>query len=236
MKNDDIDKIPESWSRSSGALAPNFYSLSDYERFDERGNGLSRHGRLQFVRATGLMRSGTGWLSQVILSAILLCSPFATPAVGQSVPKERRITYREQSLTPYDPFSADELWKRIKIPPSPGLSPTEALKSFTVAPGFRIECVAAEPLVVDPVMFEFDSDGRIWAVEFRGWMRDIHGTGEGDPLGQVVVLEDTDGDGLMDKSTVFLDKLVMPRTISFVTGGKLPYPQLSHLGWYINWG
>ena len=98
MKNDEIDKTPEIWSQSSGALAPNFYPLSDYERFDDRHNGLSRHGRLQFMRATGLMRSGTGRLPQIILSAILLCSPFATSAVGQSVPKERRITYREQSV------------------------------------------------------------------------------------------------------------------------------------------
>lgn len=52
-------------------------------------------------------------------------------------------------------------------------------------------------------------------------MLDIDGTGEGDPIGQVVVLEDTDGDRVMDKSTVFLDKLVMPRTVSFVEDGVL---------------
>ena len=113
------------------------------------------------------------------------------------------------------------MWKRIPIPPAPALSPEEALASFQTAPGFRVECVAAEPLVVDPVMFEFDPDGRIWAVEMRGWMRDIEGSGEGDPTGQVVVLEDTDGDSIMDRSTVFLDKLVMPRTVSFVQGGVL---------------
>jgi hypothetical protein len=70
-------------------------------------------------------------------------------------------------------------------------------------------------------MFEFDADGRIWVVEMRGWMLDLQGTGEADPIGQVVVLEDTDGDTFMDKSTVFLDKLVMPRTVSFVQGGVL---------------
>ena len=140
---------------------------------------------------------------------------------AQSVPEERQITYREKSLKKYDPFSAEEIWKRIPIPPSPALSPEEALKSFQVAPGFRVELVAAEPLVVDPVTFEFDPDGRIWAVEFRGWMLDIEGSGEADPICQVVVLEDTDGDTKMDKSTVFLDKLVMPRALAFVQGGVL---------------
>jgi len=152
-------------------------------------------------------QNGVCQLAALLLTVLVFFSNTA-PVVAQAVPKERRITHREQSLKPYDPFSAEEIWKRIKIPPSPFLAPNEALKAFTVAPGFRVECVAAEPLVVDPVMFEFDPDGRIWAVEFRGWMRDIKGTGEGDPIGRVVVLEDTDGDSFMDKSTVFLDKLV----------------------------
>ena len=151
----------------------------------------------------------------------LACFSLASVSHAQSIPKERQITHREKSLTPYDPFTAEELWKRIDIPPSPFLSAEDAVQAFEVAPGFRLECVAAEPLVVDPVMFEFDPDGRIWAVEFRGWMRDIEGAGEGDPIGQVIVLEDTDGDSFMDKSTVFLDKLVMARTISFVQGGVL---------------
>ncbi len=149
---------------------------------------------------------------------------------AQSIPEGRQVTHREQTLRSYDPFTAEEIWKRIKIPPSPALTPEEAIASFKTAPGFRVECVAAEPLVVDPVMFEFDPDGRIWAVEFRGWMLDIEGTGEGDPIGQVVVLEDTDGDTFMDKSTVFLDKLVMPRTVSFVKGGVL-VSEPPHL-WY----
>ncbi|MEZ6153650.1 MAG: c-type cytochrome [Pirellulaceae bacterium] len=167
----------------------------------------------------------TEFASKTIVAAILValscCGPWGATAYGQAVPAERRITHREQSLSVYDPFSADEIFKHIEIPPSPALPPEEALKSFQVAPGFRIECVAAEPLVVDPVMFEFDADGRIWVVEMRGWMQDLQGSGEADPIGQVVVLEDTDGDSFMDRSTVFLDQLVMPRTVSFVDGGVL---------------
>lgn len=124
----------------------------------------------------------------VLVATLICCGPWGGTACGQAVPAERQITHREQSLSVYDPFSANEIFKHIEIPPSPALSPEEALKSFQVAPGFRIECVAAEPLVVDPVMFEFDADGRIWVVEMRGWMQDLEGTGEADPIGQVVVL------------------------------------------------
>lgn len=153
---------------------------------------------------------------------IALSSLIAPPCLlAQSTPKERKITHREQSLKSYNPFTADEMWKHIKIPPAPPLSVEKALASFKTAPGFKVECVASEPLVVDPVTFEFDPDGRIWAVEMRGWMRDLNGTGEADPIGKIVVLEDTNGDSVMDKSTVFLDGLVMPRTLAFVEGGVL---------------
>ena len=156
-----------------------------------------------------------------ILCAGFLAILFVEAVLAQAVPEGRVVTHREQTIKAYNPFSADELFKRIKVPPSPALSPEEALKSFEVADGFRIECVASEPLVVDPVFFEFDPDGRLWVIEYRGYMRDVEGTGEGDPICRIVVLEDKDGDGSMDLSTVFLDKLVMPRTLSFVQGGVL---------------
>ncbi|MEW6306454.1 MAG: c-type cytochrome [Verrucomicrobiota bacterium] len=107
------------------------------------------------------------------------------------------------------------------IPPSPVLSPEQALKSFKLAPGFRIELVAAEPLVHDPVAIQFDADGRLWVVEMRGYMPDADGRGESEKVGSIAVLEDTDGDGRMDKRTTFLDQLVMPRAISLVHKGVL---------------
>jgi mono/diheme cytochrome c family protein/glucose/arabinose dehydrogenase len=107
------------------------------------------------------------------------------------------------------------------IPPSPVLKPEESLKSFRLAPGFRIELVASEPLIHDPVAITFDPDGRIWVVEMRGYMPNVDGTGEGEPKGRIVILEDTDGDGKMDKSTVFLDDLFLPRAIALVRGGAL---------------
>src|SRR6185503_18340928 len=54
-----------------------------------------------------------------------------------------------------------------KIPPAPPLSPADALKTFKLQPGFRIELVASEPMVEDPVVVQFDADGRMWVVEMR---------------------------------------------------------------------
>ena len=60
-----------------------------------------------------------------------------------------------------------------KIPPAPVLSPEEALTTLTVVPGFRIELMAAEPLLGDPVATAFGPDGRLWGVEMRVYMQDI---------------------------------------------------------------
>lgn len=115
----------------------------------------------------------------------------------------------------------EEVWRRFAVPPAPALSPSEALPSFTVPPGFRVELVASEPLVGDPVEIEFDPDGRLWVVEMRGYMPNPAGTNESDPVGRIVVLEDVDGDGRMDRSVVFLDQLVMPRALAVLKDGVL---------------
>lgn len=86
----------------------------------------------------------------------------------------------------------------------PPYRPNEALKTFKIEEGFRIEPFAAEPLVVSPVAMDFDEQGRIFVVEMPGYPLDTSGTG------RVKLLEDTDGDGYPDRSTVFVDKLVMP--------------------------
>jgi mono/diheme cytochrome c family protein/glucose/arabinose dehydrogenase len=107
------------------------------------------------------------------------------------------------------------------IPPSPALSAAEEAKTFQIAPGFKVELIASEPLVGDPVAAQFGPDGRLWVVEMRSYMPDLDGHDEDKPTGRVVVLSDTDGDGKMDRSDVFLDQLVMPRAICLVGDGAL---------------
>ncbi len=105
--------------------------------------------------------------------------------------------------------------------PSPVRTPAEELASFRLEPGLKIQLIAAEPMVQDPVVVTFDEDGRLWVVEMRGYMRTIDGDGEKEPVGRVSVLEDKNGDGTMDASTVYLDSLIMPRAITLVPGGAL---------------
>ena len=87
----------------------------------------------------------------------------------------------------------------------PPYSPADGVKKFEIEPGFRIEVFATEPDIVDPVAMEWDEYGRVYVVEDRGYPMDPEHN-----LGRVKLLQDTDGDGLPDRSTVFADKLVMP--------------------------
>ena len=102
--------------------------------------------------------------------------------------------------------------------PSP-LSPADAQKAFEVVPGLRVELVAAEPLVVSPCAIAFDTKGRLFVAENRGYPI---GPKEGEkPAGVIALLEDTDGDGRMDKRTVFADGLTFPNGVLPWGGGLI---------------
>jgi len=107
------------------------------------------------------------------------------------------------------------------IPPAPVLTAEQQVRTFRLPPGFVAEVVAAEPLVKTPVAIQFDHRGRLWVVEMSGYMRTPDGGGEPEPTGSVVILDDTDGDGRMDRRTVFADGLVMPRALMLVQDGAL---------------
>ena len=105
--------------------------------------------------------------------------------------------------------------------PSPPKTPEDELASLVVEPGMKIELVASEPMVQDPVVITFDEDGRLWVVEMRGFMPDIDGMGERKRVGRVSVLQDINNDGYMDSSTVYIDSLIMPRALAVIAGGAL---------------
>ena len=112
-------------------------------------------------------------------------------------------------------------WKKWSPETVPVFTPAESLAQFKVAPGFRVELVAHEPMVKDPVFVDWDDEGRMWVGELRTYMMDLDGTNEGERMSRVMVLEDTDQDGVMDKSTPFMDDMLNVRSIAFVDEGVL---------------
>lgn len=83
-------------------------------------------------------------------------------------------------------------------------SAQNALSTFKLPPGFKIELVAAEPLISDPVDMTINEEGCMYVVEMHGYPLDLGNSGK------IIMLSDTDGDGKMDKRIVFADTLVLP--------------------------
>lgn len=96
-------------------------------------------------------------------------------------------------------------------------TPEEQLKSFVVQHGFRVDLVAAEPLVQSPMACDFDEHGRLFVVELPEY-NDYAAT-KPHGKGRVVLLEDTNQDGTYDKRTVFVDQLNYPTGVLCWNGG-----------------
>ena len=105
-------------------------------------------------------------------------------------------------------------------PPVGPLSPKEELATFRVPKGFRVELVAGEPEVVDPVAMAFDEDGRLFVAEMRGYPNEGVATGTV-TSGRIKLLEDRDGDGFYETTTVFADGLRFPTAVMPCKGGLL---------------
>jgi len=96
-------------------------------------------------------------------------------------------------------------------------APPQGLAAITVPEGFTVELAAAAPLVERPMLAAFDDRGRLYVCDSSGVNLRGHELSK-DPPHKIRVLEDTDGDGVFDKSRVFADKLVFPQGIVWHDG------------------
>lgn len=123
----------------------------------------------------------------------------------------------------------------MRVEASEPLSLAAALADFALPPGYRIELVASEPQIVDPVAMAFDAQGRLWVVEMRDYPFLADGA---KPSSRIRILEDKDHDGLFETAGTFADGLLIPTGLqlwgfgAFVTlAGEVAYfPDDDHDG------
>lgn len=99
------------------------------------------------------------------------------------------------------------------------LSPQQSLTVLRTRPDLTAELMAAEPLVTSPVAIDWGADGRLWVAEMVDYPSGVRGDFQ--PGGRIKVLEDTDGDGYYDKTTIFLDNIPFPTGITVWRKGVL---------------
>jgi len=98
----------------------------------------------------------------------------------------------------------------------PYLTAAETVRRFKVAPEFEVKLFAGEPQVTNPIAFTIDEKGRVWVVESFEYPRR---TPKGKmPRDRIVILEDTDGDGVCDKRTVFAEGKDFPKSFDMASG------------------
>ncbi|MEX0929411.1 MAG: c-type cytochrome [Balneolales bacterium] len=170
----------------------------------------------------------------LIMGTLLFCTREEEQTLGETcMPLYESVA---QSADDHPGQTDYEAYAGLKIPP---LHPDEALDLFELEEGFRIEVVAHEPMVIDPVAMDIDADGRLWVVNMPSYNMDprdiLLNTGERTeereaalrdqladaPNGNVVVLEDTNGDGRMDSHRVFYEGGLLPRSIKVLKDGIL---------------
>ncbi len=125
-------------------------------------------------------------------------------------PLGHRLAFAQTPTNPDAAAVPDTLDKdySAELPRIPAKSPMEALAEIEVLSGFDVQLIAAEPLVTDPVAFAFDARGRLFVVEMRDYSEQAT-----EHLGRVALLEDRDGDGVMDYRTTFVEGLSWPTAI-----------------------
>lgn len=111
-------------------------------------------------------------------------------------------------------YSVSQAADSSPFPDLPPRAPSESLETFDLHPDFKIELVASEPFIADPVAISFDENGALYVAEMRGYSERRE-----EKLGRIKRLIDRDGDGRMDEATVFAAGLMWPTGVLCYDGG-----------------
>jgi len=152
------------------------------------------------------------------LIALCLTAALCLPGPERLAASKRPAAAQAKSDTPpaKSSLKTDQDYAK-RLPRIPPRSPRESMACIRLRPGFRVELAASEPLIRDPVALEFDARGRMYVVELPQYnayaLKGVQLTGS------VRLVEDRNGDGLFDASTVFLDGLKYPTAVTCYDGG-----------------
>ena len=144
-----------------------------------------------------------------ILKYSLFASAIMIYAESLTLNKQTSPSY---SFIPNQVMKVDSGPKNLEFKLLP-LSPEQSLTKFIVPEGYHVELVASEPMITEPVAIAWDGNAKMYVAQMETYTQDTDGTGTKDPKSRVMLLEDTNNDGKMDKSSVFIKDMILPRML-----------------------
>jgi uncharacterized protein len=166
-----------------------------------------------------LVERGTRWACGQDISELpaYIDAPKMTKPTGD----KKEFEYVEAKVPNYPPSKQWGVQAKPNNSMQKPLTPEKSVKHYSTPEGFEMKLFAADDQFAGgkPMAMTWDEQGRLWAVVTTDYPNEMQKPGEG--RDKIVVLEDTDGDGKADKTTVFADKLSIPTSILCVHGGVL---------------
>lgn len=107
-------------------------------------------------------------------------------------------------------------WGQRQLREIPEASVEAEWAKFEVADGFEVNLFAADPLLAKPIQINFDAQGRLWVASSVTYPQIAP---QGVPEDRIIIVEDVDGDGMADRSTLFADDLLIPNGVIPGDGG-----------------
>lgn len=140
------------------------------------------------------------WIAGILAATLVTCQ-----VSRQNTSKTSALRTTDESVAAIPVFTEN---------PSPAyLTPEQSIKTFKLPKGYHLELVASEPMIHEPVAVAWDGNARMYVAELNTYMQDVEGSDEHAQTSRVMLLEDTNNDGKMDKSSVFIDKMLLPRML-----------------------
>ncbi len=161
--------------------------------------------------------SRTARIAGALLAAAALISPLLLISHAQT-PQRPAIQTPGGGRGPgAAPGASDPANANADLSPKPPVlaaTPAEQATRFWLPAGYRMEPVLADPIIEDPVQIAFDGNGRMFVVEVRGYYQTPEGIDLIPPIGRMSMHEDRDNDGVYERHSVFVDKMVFPRFVT----------------------
>ena len=173
------------------------------------------YGNLQFegciLRLDGCILKAMRFFALALFFGVITLGP---PVFCQNAPAiQTETTYAKAYGETKNPVAVDP---GKDLPRYPAVEPKDAISTWQVKKGFKLQLAAHEPQVRDPIAICFDERGRMFVCEMNDYseMRDVT-----PHLGRVSMLEDKDGDGYYETSQIFADDLPWPTGLIWANGG-----------------